>query len=59
MDLGQGREDLDFHGIGSRRQGVRNVEAFSTFRIKGAGPEGNGYNRVVAGEGKEGGTIED
>lgn len=35
--MGQGREDLDFHGIGSRRQGVRNVEAFSTFRNKGAG----------------------
>lgn len=57
--MGWGKEDLDFHGIGSRRQGVRNVEDFYTFRIKGVGPEGNGYNRVVAGEGEKGGIIED
>lgn len=55
MDLGQGKRDLDFHGLGSRRQ----CGDISHLQDQRSGAEVDRYNRVVAGEGEEGGTIED
>lgn len=51
-DLGQGRREPDFHGVGSRRQGVCSTEAFPTFRIKGVGQKEVGAAGVWQGREK-------